>query len=115
MRWSETRVTRALLLCGVRLARARNRGRRVLYREGLRWIAPGGSPRATSATNLRDIAATSRLVFTVDSCGLALATRELFEEARVAIREYAGRAMTYAALEEWADLGKSHFAYFTSR
>jgi DNA-binding transcriptional LysR family regulator len=93
------------VVCGVRLARARNRGRRILYREGLRWIGPGGAPRSSGAADLRDIAATSRLVFTVDSCGLAPATRELFATARLAVREYAGHAMTYAALEEWADLG----------
>jgi DNA-binding transcriptional LysR family regulator len=44
-------------------------------------------------------------VLTVDSCGLAPATRELFEQARIAVREYPGHAMTYAALEQWADLG----------
>jgi DNA-binding transcriptional LysR family regulator len=93
------------VVCGVRLARARNRGRRVLYREVLRWITPSGAQRRTAGTSLRDIAATAPLVFTVDSCGLAQATRELFDQARITIREYAGHAMTYAALEEWADLG----------
>jgi DNA-binding transcriptional LysR family regulator len=92
------------VVCGVRIARARNRGRRILYREGLRWIAPGGSPRPSAGVNLREIAA-SRLVLPVDSCGLAPAIRELFEQARIAVREYPGHAMTYAALEEWADLG----------
>ncbi|MCL2448137.1 MAG: hypothetical protein FWD17_04230, partial [Polyangiaceae bacterium] len=33
------------------------------------------------------------------------ATRELFKQGRVPIREYPGLAMTYAALREWADLG----------
>lgn len=93
------------VVCGVRLAQARNRGRRILYREALFWIAPSGAPRPAGATDLRKIAATSRLVFTADSCGLAPATRDLFERAHIAVREYAGHAMTYAALAEWADLG----------
>jgi hypothetical protein len=93
------------VVCGVRLGRSKKRGRRILYREGLRWIAPSGAPRPTAGATLREIAAASRLVFTVDSCGLAPATRELFKQVRVPIREYPGLAMTYAALEEWADLG----------
>ena len=93
------------VVCGVRLGRGKKRGRRILYREGLRWIAPSGAPRPTAGATLREIAAASRLVFTVDSCGLAPATRELFKQVRVPIKEYPGLAMTYAALEEWADLG----------
>jgi DNA-binding transcriptional LysR family regulator len=92
------------VVCGVRLGRAKNRGRRVLYREALHWIAPSGSRRGEGSATLRE-AAGSRLVLTIDSCGLAPATRELFKQSRIGIDEYAGHAMTYAALEEWAELG----------
>ena len=92
------------IVCGTRLRRAKHRGRRVLYREGLRWIAPNGAPRPDGGVTLREVA-TSRLVLSVDACGLAPATRELFKRSRIAIDEYAGHAMSYAALEEWADLG----------
>jgi DNA-binding transcriptional LysR family regulator len=39
------------------------------------------------------------------SCGLAPAVRELFTRARIPLDEYAGHALSYAALEEWAELG----------
>ena len=44
-------------------------------------------------------------MLTVGSCGLAGATRALFAAARIPIVEYAGQALSYAALEEWAELG----------
>jgi LysR family transcriptional regulator, hydrogen peroxide-inducible genes activator len=91
------------MVCGTGIGRAKSRGRQVLYRDALRWIPPHGTLLG-DRTGLREVA-TRRLVLTDGSCGLASATRELFAHARIAIDEYAGHAMSYAALEEWAELG----------
>jgi DNA-binding transcriptional LysR family regulator len=91
------------VVCGTGLGRARNRARQVLYRDALRWIPPSGVAAGARAT-LLDVAS-RRLVLTNESCGLAPATRGLFARARISIDEYAGHAMSYSALEEWAELG----------
>jgi len=57
-----------------------------------------------AVVDLHDVAK-RRFVLTVGTCGLASATRTLFGEARLAINEYPGQALTYSALQEWADLG----------
>lgn len=46
-----------------------------------------------------------RLLFTEDLCGLATATRALFESAGLSVDAYPGRAMSYGALEDWVELG----------
>lgn len=91
------------VVCGIGLGRAKNRARHLVHREPLRWVAPNGRV-APDRVNLREIAR-SRLVLTDGSCGLAPATRELFLRARIPIDEYAGHALSYAALEDWAELG----------
>ena len=91
------------VVCGTGLGRSKNRTRQLLHREALRWVAPGGA-RVAERVSLRE-AAGSRLVLTDGSCGLAPATREIFARARLSIDEYAGHALSYAALEEWAELG----------
>lgn len=91
------------VVCGTGLLRAKNRSRQLLFREKLRWVAPGAKAIA-DRVSLRE-AARSRLLLTDGSCGLAPVTRELFARARIAIDEYAGRAISYAALTEWAELG----------
>jgi DNA-binding transcriptional LysR family regulator len=91
------------VVCGTGLGRARNRARQVLYKDALHWVPPSGVDVGAHATLPE--AARRRLVLTNDSCGLAAATRQLFAHARIRIDEYAGYAMSYAALEEWAELG----------
>jgi len=91
------------VVCGTGLGRARNRARQVLYHDPLRWIPPSGTPVADRVA-LAEVAR-HRLVFTDGSCGLAPAARRLFAQARLAIDEYAGHAMSYAALEQWTELG----------
>lgn len=91
------------VVCGTNLTQARSRSRQLLYREPLRFIAPHGAD-AGETVSLREVART-RLVLTDGSCGLAPATRELMLRARLTIDEYAGHAISYAALEEWAGLG----------
>jgi DNA-binding transcriptional LysR family regulator len=91
------------VVCGTGLLPAKNRSRQLLFHEALRWIAPGATATA-DRVSLRE-AARTRLLLTDGSCGLAPATRELFARARITIDEYAGRAISYAALGEWAELG----------
>jgi LysR family transcriptional regulator, hydrogen peroxide-inducible genes activator len=88
---------------GTGLRRGKMRGRQALYRDRLRYLAPGAAMRRT-AVSLEDIAR-ARLVLTAGMCGLATATRALFERRRMVLDEYAGQAMTYTVLQEWADLG----------
>jgi hypothetical protein len=40
-----------------------------------------------------------------DTCGLTQTTRALFKKERVKLKEYSGNAMSYAVLQEWAELG----------
>jgi LysR family transcriptional regulator, hydrogen peroxide-inducible genes activator len=91
------------VVCGTGIGHTKARGRQALYRDTLRWIPPHGKL-ASDRIGLRE-AASGRLVLTDGMCGLAPATRELFARARIAIDEYSGHAMSYAALEEWAELG----------
>lgn len=91
------------VVCGIGIRRASNRARQHLYTDELRWIAPH-APAAHDQVSLRDVAR-EQLVLTVGSCGLAGATRALFATARIPILEYAGAALSYGALEEWAELG----------
>lgn len=76
-----------------------------LYRERLRYV-PIGGPRAGAPARitLREIAR-DRLLLPQGVCGLADATRSMFADAGLAIDEYPGRAISYGALEEWAELG----------
>lgn len=53
---------------------------------------------------LADIACET-LVMVPDACGLTKVTRAVFQQARLPLREYSGQAMSYAVLQEWAELG----------
>jgi LysR family hydrogen peroxide-inducible transcriptional activator len=44
-------------------------------------------------------------VMVPDACGLAKVTRAMFRRHRLKLNEYAGTAMSYRVLEEWAHLG----------
>jgi DNA-binding transcriptional LysR family regulator len=75
-----------------------------LYRERLRYVPPGGSRGGPTRITLAEIAR-DRLLLPQRDCGLADATRRLFQNARLEIDEYPGRAISYGALEDWAELG----------
>ena len=91
--------------CGLDLAEQPGRDRCLLYLDPLRFIQGGGESAARgAAVDLNDVAGHT-FVLTVGTCGLAPATRALFTKARVPIKEYPGQAITYSALQEWADLG----------
>lgn len=53
---------------------------------------------------LRDIA-DETFVMVPDTCGLTRTTRALFKKHRLRLKEYSGNAMSYAVLQEWAELG----------
>ncbi len=93
------------VVCGVNLAQEKRYARCSLYRDRLCYLPRGGaSSKMPPSIELEEVAR-SRLVLTAGVCGLQQATRQLFEEARLPTREYAGQAMSYKVLEEWADLG----------
>ena len=75
-----------------------------LYRERLRYVPPGGNRGGPTRITLAEIAR-DRLLLPQGVCGLADATRKLFQDARLEIDEYPGRAISYGALEDWAELG----------
>jgi len=91
--------------CGLDLADRPGRDRCSLYLDPLRFIRSGSEgPSRGGVVDLNEVAKHT-FVLTVGTCGLASATRALFGKARVAINEYPGQAITYSALQEWADLG----------
>jgi DNA-binding transcriptional LysR family regulator len=77
------------------------------FEEPLVFIArrPQNS-RATfaAAVTLKQIAS-ELFVMVPDACGLAKVTRAMFRRHRLKLNEYAGSAMSYRVLEEWAHLG----------
>jgi DNA-binding transcriptional LysR family regulator len=75
-----------------------------LYRERLRYVPPGGSRPGATRITVEEIAR-ERVLMPQQVCGLAEATVKLFQDARLDVDEYPGRAISYGALEEWAELG----------
>lgn len=94
------------VICGIRLGDTSRRGRCVLYRDVLRYLPRGGleSYRGPHRLSLPEIAH-EVLILTVDTCGLAPATRELFRRSKCKLREYPGQALSYHVLQEWSQLG----------
>ncbi|PRC93171.1 LysR family transcriptional regulator [Solimicrobium silvestre] len=78
-----------------------------LYQEPLLFIPRLAelhkSPHAQSV-QFKDIS-DETYVMVPDGCGLSRATRALFRSHRRKLNEYAGQAMSYQVLEEWAMLG----------
>jgi DNA-binding transcriptional LysR family regulator len=77
--------------------------RRALYRERMRYLPRSGG-RGGATVTLAEVAK-DRLLLTQPICGLAQTIRGWFERRGLPLDEYPGKAMSYAALEEWADLG----------
>jgi DNA-binding transcriptional LysR family regulator len=79
-----------------------------VFEEPLFYL-PRKSVRTTSApVELKDLGKDT-FAMVPDRCGLARLTRGLFAEAKLPLNEYAGEAMTYHVLQEWAalDLGSA--------
>jgi LysR family transcriptional regulator, hydrogen peroxide-inducible genes activator len=82
----------------------RSRKRLKLMREPLMVCSKVVAPNAMATIGL-EATSQQRLLFTEDLCGLATATRTLFESAQLKVDAYPGRAMSYGALEDWVELG----------
>jgi DNA-binding transcriptional LysR family regulator len=78
-----------------------------LYRETLMYIPRGNDARGLSSVSAIPVAALAGETFVLPygTCGLAQTTETLFAKHAVEISAYPGRALSYAMLEEWADLG----------
>jgi LysR family transcriptional regulator, hydrogen peroxide-inducible genes activator len=74
------------------------------HEEPLVFVARGPITSIESPVTLKDIAE-EMFVMVPDSCGLTKATRAVFRRHRLKLREYAGAAMSYRVLQEWAYLG----------
>lgn len=76
-----------------------------LYADRVRYFPRGGlgTERRTTVT-LAEVAR-ERLVVTVPLCGLNQMTRRWFERANLPLDAYAGQALSYTALREYAELG----------
>lgn len=90
------------IVCGIRLRETPSRRRCVLYEDTLRYLPRHGPklfgfrPTITPAEIAQEI-----LILTVGTCGLAPATRELFQQHKLKLHEYPGQALSYHALQEW--------------
>jgi LysR family transcriptional regulator, hydrogen peroxide-inducible genes activator len=74
------------------------------HEEPLVFVARGPITSKESAVTLKEIGE-EMFVMVPDSCGLAKATRTAFRRHRLKLKEYAGAAMSYRVLQEWASLG----------
>lgn len=95
------------VVCGIRLREASSRRRCVLYRDALRYLPRGGLEKYNGLQTIApaEIVARDALILTVGTCGLAPATRELFQRSKLKLREYPGQALSYHALQEWTHHG----------
>lgn len=76
-----------------------------LYREPLCYIErQGAAQNDGGAITLAEMVGET-LVMAPDVCGLSRTTRALFSGEGLTPREYAGQAMSYGILQEWAELG----------
>jgi LysR family transcriptional regulator, hydrogen peroxide-inducible genes activator len=75
-----------------------------LFEEELRFIISEQTPEREHAVTLKEIA-NHALVMVPDACGLTQLTRNLFRKNKLKMREYAGQAMSYNILLDWALMG----------
>ena len=78
-----------------------------LYRESLLFLPNMKRSEGSNLSGsvfLKDIA-DETFVMVPDTCGLTRATHAIFRSHRLKLRQYAGEALSYQVLEEWAKLG----------
>jgi DNA-binding transcriptional LysR family regulator len=92
------------VIIGSGFRRVRSRKRLKLLMEPLMVCTAAAEPDPMATIGL-EATSRKRLLFTQDLCGLATATRALFESAQLTVDAYPGRAMSYGALEDWVELG----------
>jgi DNA-binding transcriptional LysR family regulator len=79
----------------------------LLYNEPLLYVPCGNtaiSKRSMQSVRFKDIA-NETYVMVPDACGLSQTTRSVFRSQRRKLHEYAGEAMSYQVLADWASLG----------
>jgi LysR family transcriptional regulator, hydrogen peroxide-inducible genes activator len=81
--------------------------RSLFYEEDLFYMPKQASAQAIAegGSVLLKSVARETFVLSSDGCGLAIATRRLFEDAGFKIREYTGHTLSYQVMQEWADIG----------
>lgn len=79
-------------------------GRAEFYTEDLYYLPKDNADSLSQTVTIKDIADQS---FTVagEGCGLVSTLREMFGDSGYEFRQYAGQAMSYSVLEDWAKLG----------
>ena len=75
-----------------------------LHEEPLVYVAKGQARNRAANVTLKDIAHET-FVMVPDACGLARATRSMFQRNRLKLLEYPGEAMSYRVLQDWAEIG----------
>lgn len=75
-----------------------------LGRDLLRYIPPGAGASAADTIEL-SVLSQERIALTAGACGLASATRAIFDDLALSPTYYSGEALSYPVLEEWAELG----------
>ncbi len=75
-----------------------------IYAEPLFIVTDQKNTYGTVASTLEDIA-DQKILLVTDDCGLSDTVRFLFQEQKLALDTYEGRALAYHVLENWAHLG----------
>jgi LysR family transcriptional regulator, hydrogen peroxide-inducible genes activator len=87
------------------MAKAEDTSSRVaFFEEELRFITQSDKRHQKQFLSLKEVAAYS-LLLVPDACGLTQLTRTMFRNHKLKIDEYAGQAMSYNILLDWALLG----------
>ena len=86
---------------------SRSLSRCVFYEEDLCYLPRQASAQPIAEGGSVQLKSIARETFVLshDGCGLADATRCLFEDAGLKIREYTGHTLSYQVMQEWADIG----------
>ena len=82
-------------------------GKSFFYEEALYFlpkISDGFVNDSAKSVSLEEIAGET-FAIAGEGCGLVGALRELFNTRSLSFREYSGQALSYAVLEDWANLG----------
>jgi DNA-binding transcriptional LysR family regulator len=79
----------------------------LLYQEPLLFVPSGASNDENARQSVIPLKSIRDETFVMvpDVCGLAQVTRAVFRRHRYKLNEYPGEAMSYAVLQEWAQLG----------
>jgi DNA-binding transcriptional LysR family regulator len=92
------------IIFGIGFRLSKQRRKATLFKDALYYCPPMRSVQTTSAISMREISR-HNLLLTENLCGLAGATLSLLAADSLQVNEYLGRAMSYGALEDWAELG----------